>query len=134
MGKSTAWARSPLKPGDGVLDVFHLQVTFTNELTPEQFERFVSDHLENRDSPFKLGGYVTRRGPTKAHMNAYCGHGWCTFIMEVTSEGITAVFNGTPPNITLYQFLVNIREHLTPHSLVSIDADSLWDANTAGSV
>ena len=76
-----------------------LTIRFRQPLNERAFNRFVSLALERWNSRFRIGGYVTRRGPTKVHMVAVDRHLWQPLLLEATSRQLLAVLpHGTCGN------------------------------------
>ena len=53
-----------------------LTILFNEPLSEATFNRFVELGLRRRTSRFRIGGYITRRGPTKVHLAAIDHHLW----------------------------------------------------------
>ena len=91
-----------------------LVIDFGTTLSEPLFDRFVDLALERRTSPFRIGGFVTRLGPTKAHVVAVDRHLWQPFLLEVTSQHLLAVLpHGTCGN-TVHRLVVNVQRGLAP--------------------
>lgn len=91
-----------------------LVIDFDEPLSEPLFNRFVELALERRTSRFRIGGFVTRRGPTKAHVVAVDRHLWQPFLLEVTSRHLLAVLpHGTCGN-TVHRLVANVQRELAP--------------------
>ena len=91
-----------------------LVIDFGEPLSEPLFNRFVELALERRTSRFRIGGFVTRRGPTKAHVVAVDRHLWQPFLLEVTSRHLLAVLpHGTCGN-TVHRLVANVQRELAP--------------------
>ena len=91
-----------------------LVIDFGEPLSEPLFNRFVELALERRTSRFRIGGFVTRRGPTKAHVVAIDRHLWLPFLLEATSEHLLAVLpHGTCGN-TVHRLVTNVQRELAP--------------------
>ena len=89
-------------------------IQFRQPLSEATFNRFVDLGLKRRTSRFRIGGYVTRRGPTKVHVGAIDRHLWQPFLLEVTSKQLVAVLpRGTCGN-TIHRLVTNIQRLLDP--------------------
>ena len=91
-----------------------LVIDFGEPLSEPLFNRFVELALERRTSRFRIGGFVTRRGPTKAHVVAVDRHLWQPFLLEATSRHLLAVLpQGTCGN-TVHRLVTNVQRELAP--------------------
>jgi len=91
-----------------------LVIEFGEPLSEPLFNRFVELALERRTSRFRIGGFVTRRGPTKAHVVAVDRHLWQPFLLEATSQHLLAVLpHGTCGN-TVHRLVTNVQRELAP--------------------
>ncbi|WP_420438181.1 hypothetical protein [Candidatus Poriferisodalis sp.] len=89
-------------------------IGFRQPLSEATFNRFVDLGLERRTSRLRIGGYVTRRGPTKVHVAAIDRHLWQPFLLEVTSKQLVAVLpRGTCGN-TIHRLVTNVQRLLDP--------------------
>ena len=89
-------------------------IQFRQPLSEATFNRFVDLGLERRTSRFRIGGYVTRHGPTKVHVAAIDRHLWQPFLLEVTSKQLVAVLpRGTCGN-TIHRLVTNVQRLLDP--------------------
>lgn len=78
------------------------------------FARFVDLGLKRRTSRFRIGGYVTWRGPTKVHVAAIDRHLWQPFLLEATSSQLVAVLpRGTCGN-TIHRLVTNVQRLVDP--------------------
>lgn len=92
-----------------------ITIRFSQPLNDETFARFVDLGLKRRTSRFRIGGYVTWRGPTKVHVAAIDRHLWQPFLLEVTSRQLTAVLpHGTCGN-TIHRLVTNVQRWLDPN-------------------
>ena len=91
-----------------------LTISFREPLTGATFDRFVNLALRRRNSRLRIGGFVTRRGPTKAHVVAVDRHLWQPFLLEVTNRQLQAVLpSGTCGN-TVHRLVTNVQRELSP--------------------
>ncbi len=91
-----------------------LAIDFGEPLSEPLFSRFVELALERRTSRFRIGGFVTRRGPTKAHVVAVDRHLSQPFLLEATSQHLLAVLpHGTCGN-TVHRLVTNVQRELAP--------------------
>ena len=91
-----------------------LTIQFSNPLSSETFDRFVDLGLKRRTSRFRIGGYITRHGPTKIHVAAIDRHLWQPLLMELTSKQLSVVLpHGTCGN-TVHRLVTNIQRTLDP--------------------
>lgn len=105
-----------------------LTIRFGEQLSEETFDRFVSLALERWTSRFRIGGYVTRRGPTKVHMAAIDRHLWQPLLLEVTSRQMLAVLpRGTCGN-TIHRLVTNVQRYLDPNVDVWLGSESYESA------
>lgn len=89
-------------------------IQFSNPLTSATFDRFVDLGLRRRTSRFRIGGYITRHGPTKIHMAAIDRHLWQPLLLELTSKQLLVVLpNGTCGN-TIHRLVTNVQRTLDP--------------------
>ena len=90
-------------------------IRFGQPLDVPTFDRFVELGLQRRTSRFRVGGYLTRRGPTKVHMAAIDRHLWQPFLLEATSKQLLGVLpRGTCGN-TVHRLVTNVQRHLDPN-------------------
>ena len=91
-----------------------LTIEFGEPLKEPVFNRFVELAFQRRTSRFRIGGFVTRRGPTKAHVVAVDRHLWQPFLLEATSSHLLAVLpRGTCGN-TVHRLVTNVQRELDP--------------------
>lgn len=89
-------------------------IRFRQPLSEPTFRRFVDLGLRRRTSLFRIGGYITERGPTKVHVAAIDRHLWQPFLLEATSRQIMAVLpRGTCGN-TIHRLVTNVQRLLDP--------------------
>jgi hypothetical protein len=89
-------------------------IRFGNPLSASTFERFVKLGLQRKTSRLRIGGYLHRRGPTKAHLAAIDRHLWQPFLLEATTRQILAVLpQGTCGN-TIHRMVTNVQRFLDP--------------------
>lgn len=103
--------------GDDAFTVKGAPVTirFSQPLHEDTFARFVDLGLKRRTSKLRIGGYITRRGPTKVHVAAIDRHLWQPFLLEATSRQLTAVLpRGTCGN-TIHRLVTNVQRWLDPN-------------------
>lgn len=99
-------------------------IQFSNPLTSTTFDRFVDLGLKRRTSRFRIGGYITRHGPTKIHMSAIDRHLWQPLLLELTSKQLLAVLpNGTCGN-TIHRLVTNVQRSLDPKVNVWLGSES----------
>ena len=105
-----------------------LTIRFGEPLSKPTFDRFVSLALERWTSRFRIGGYVTRRGPTKVHMAAIDRHLWQPLLLEVTSRHMLGVLpRGTCGN-TIHRLVTNVQRYLDPNVDVWLGNESYASA------
>ncbi len=89
-------------------------IQFSNPLSSATFDRFVDLGLKRRTSRFRIGGYITRHGPTKIHMAAIDRHLWQPLLLELTSKQLLVVLpHGTCGN-TIHRLVTNVQRSLDP--------------------
>ena len=89
-------------------------IRFSEPLSEATFNRFVDLALRRRTSRFRIGGYVTQRGPTKVHLAGIDRHLWQPFLLEATSQHLLAVLpQGTCGN-TIHRLVTNVQRSLDP--------------------
>ena len=92
-----------------------LTILFNEPLSEATFNRFVELGLRRRTSRFRIGGYITRRGPTKVHLAAIDHHLWQPFLLEATSKHLLGVLpKGTCGN-TIHRLVTNVQRYLDPN-------------------
>ena len=90
-------------------------IIFSEPLSKATFDRFVNLGLQRQRSLFRIGGYVTRRGPTKVHLAAIDHHLWQPFLLEATNEHLIVVLpRGTCGN-TIHRLVTNVQRYLDPN-------------------
>jgi hypothetical protein len=105
-----------------------LTIRFGEPLSEPTFNRFVSLALERWTSRFRIGGFVTRRGPTKVHMAAIDRHLWQPLLLEVTSRQLLGVLpRGTCGN-TIHRLVTNVQRYLDPNVEVWLGNESYRSA------
>ena len=105
-----------------------LTIRFNRALSEPTFDRFISLALERWTSRFRIGGYVTRRGPTKVHMAAIDRHLWQPLLLEVTNKQMLAVLpRGTCGN-TIHRLVTNVQRYLDPSVDVWLGDESYQSA------
>ena len=72
---------------------------FSDQLGERTFNRFVDLALRRRTSRFRIGGYVTRRGPTKVHPAGIDHHLWQPFLLRATSHHLLGSYRRGPAAI-----------------------------------
>lgn len=91
-----------------------LTIRFSEQLSEATFNRFVDLALRRRTSRFRIGGYITRRGPTKVHLAGIDRHLWQPFLLEATSHHLLALLpQGTCGN-TVHRLVTNVQRYLDP--------------------
>ncbi len=92
-----------------------IMIRFHEPLSEATFNRFVDLGLQRKTSRFRIGGYLTQRGPTKVHLAAIDRHLWQPFLMEVTSKQLLGVLpSGTCGN-TIHRLVTNVQRYLNPN-------------------
>lgn len=105
-----------------------LTIRFRQPLSEQTFNRFVSLALERWNSRFRIGGYVTRRGPTKVHMVAVDRHLWQPLLLEATDRQLLAILpHGTCGSI-VHRLVTNVQRHLDPGISVWLGSESYESA------
>jgi len=103
-------------------------IRFGEPLSEATFNRFVDLGLQRRTSRFRIGGYVTRRGPTKVHMAAIDRHLWQPFLLEATSRQMLVVLpRGTCGN-TVHRLVTNVQRYLDPSAKVWLGSEPYEEA------
>ncbi len=110
------WVDTTEVEGDGFrVDGAPVTIRFRQPLGAATFARFVDLGLKRRTSRFRIGGYVTWRGPTKVHVAAIDRHLWQPFLLEATSSQLIAVLpRGTCGN-TIHRLVTNVQRLLDPN-------------------
>lgn len=91
-----------------------LTIRFSEKLLEPTFKRFVDLALRRRTSPFRIGGYIKERGPTKVQLAGIDHHLWQPFLLEATSRHLLLVLpSGTCGN-TIHRLVTNVQRHLDP--------------------
>ena len=89
-------------------------IRFREPLTRATFKRFVDLALRRRTSRFRIGGYITQRGPTKVHLAGIDRHLWQPFLLEATNQHLLAVLpQGTCGN-TIHRLVTNVQRYVDP--------------------
>ncbi|WP_419841129.1 hypothetical protein [Candidatus Poriferisodalis sp.] len=89
-------------------------IRFSQPIAESTFNRFVESGLQRRNSPLRIGGYLTRRGPTKVHLAAIDRHLWQPLLLEVTCKQILGVLpRGTCGN-TVHRLVTYVQRHIDP--------------------
>ena len=88
---------------------------FGEPLSEHAFNRFVEWGIKREANPFRIGGYVTRRGPTKIHLAGIDHHLWQPFLLEATSKHLIAVFPMGVCGNTVHRLVVNTQRYLDPN-------------------
>ena len=89
-------------------------IHFSEQQSEPTFNRFIDLALRRRTSRFRIGGYVTRRGPTKVHLAGIDRHLWQPFLLEATSRHLLLVLpRGTCGN-TIHRLVTNVQRTLDP--------------------
>ena len=89
-------------------------IRFSEQLSETTFNRFVDLALRRRTSRFRIGGYITERGPTKVHLAGIDHHLWQPFLLEATSRHLLVVLpRGTCGN-TIHRLVTNVQRYLDP--------------------
>jgi len=110
------WVDTTEAGEDGfILNGAPVTICFHEPLSEATFNRFVDLGLQRQTSRFRIGGYATRKGPTKVHLTAIDRHLWQPFLMEVTSKHILGVLpSGTCGN-TIHRLVTNVQRYLNPN-------------------
>ncbi len=102
-------------------------IRFSAQLSEPTFKRFVDLALRRRTSRFRLGGYITERGPTKVHLAGIDRHLWQPFLLEATSRQLLLVLpRGTCGN-TIHRLVTNIQRYLDPRVDVWLGSETYRD-------
>lgn len=110
-----------------------ITIRFHEPLSEATFNRFIDLGLQRRTSRFRIGGYLTRRGPTKVHLAAIDRHLWQPFLMEATSKQLLEVLpSGTCGN-TIHRLVTNVQRYLNPRIDVWL-ASKLYAETVADSI
>ena len=105
-----------------------LTIRFSEPLSAPTFERFVDLALRRRTSRFRIGGYITERGPTKVHLAGIDRHLWQPFLLEATSRHLLVVLpRGTCGN-TIHRLVTNVQRYLDPKVEVWLGSERYEDA------
>lgn len=121
---------------DAGLDGYHVRgapvlIRFSEPLSAPTFDRFVALALQRKTSRFRIGGYLTRRGPTKVQLAAIDRHLWQPFLLEATATQLLAVLpEGTCGN-TIHRMVTNVQRLLDPHVQVWLGSEPYEDAVAA---
>lgn len=109
------WVDTTEVDGDGfTVSGAPVTIRFRQPLNEATFARFVDLGLRRRTSRFRIGGYVTWRGPTKVHVAAIDRHLWQPFLLEATSSQLIAVLpRGTCGN-TIHRLVTNVQRLVDP--------------------
>lgn len=109
------WVDTTEVDGDGfTVSGAPVTIRFRQPLSEATFARFVDLGLKRRTSRFRIGGYVTWRGPTKVHVAAIDRHLWQPFLLEATSSQLIAVLpRGTCGN-TIHRLVTNVQRLVDP--------------------
>lgn len=109
------WVNTTEVDGDGfTVSGAPVTIRFRRPLNEATFARFVDLGLKRRTSRFRIGGYVTWRGPTKVHVAAIDRHLWQPFLLEATSSQLIAVLpRGTCGN-TIHRLVTNVQRLVDP--------------------
>ena len=107
-----------------------LTIIFRRPLSEATFNRFVELGIQRSTSRFRIGGYVTRRGPTKIHLAGIDHHLWQPFLLEATSKHLIGVLpRGTCGN-TIHRLVTNVQRFLDPKVDVWLGDEKYEDAVT----
>ncbi len=109
------WVNTTQAGDDGYsLSGAALTIRFSEQLNEPTFNRFVDLALRRRTSRFRIGGYITRRGPTKVHLTGIDRHLWQPFLLEATSHHLFGILpHGTCGN-TIHRLVTNVQRYLDP--------------------
>ncbi len=89
-------------------------IRFSQSLSEATFNRFIEFGLQRRNSRLRIGGYLTRHGPTKVHLAAIDRHLWQPLLLEVTSKQLLGVLpRGTCGN-TVHRLVTNVQRYIDP--------------------
>jgi hypothetical protein len=89
-------------------------LSFSEPLDEVTFDRWLNDAFGRRRNRFRTAGYVTRLGPTKAHVAAVDRHLWQPFLLEATARQLLLVLpDGTCGN-TVHRLVTNVQRWLDP--------------------
>lgn len=91
-----------------------ITIQFSQELSEETFNKFVTYGLQRRNSMLKIGGYIHRRGPRKIHLSAIDRHLWQPFLLEATTKHILVLLpRGTCGN-TIHRLVTYVQRFVSP--------------------
>ena len=115
LAEERLWVETTQVGEDGLsLSGAPVTIRFRQPLSEATFNRFVKLGLERRRSRFRIGGYITRRGPTKIHLAGIDHHLWQPFLLEATSKHLIGVLpRGTCGN-TIHRLVTNVQRYLDP--------------------
>ena len=105
-----------------------MSLQFHKPLSQETFDRFVDLGLQRRRSRFKIGGYLSHRGPTKVHMAAFDRHLWQPFLLEATSKQLLLVLPQGICGNTVHRLVTNVQRYLDPKVEVWLGSQSYKSA------
>ena len=98
-------------------------IIFSEPLSEATFNRFIEFGIRRKRSLFRIGGFITRRGPTKIHLAGIDHHLWQPFLLEATNSHLIAVLpRGTCGN-TIHRLVTNVQRYLDPNVEVWLGSD-----------
>ena len=103
-------------------------IRFGEQLPEKTFNRFVEYALRRHTSRFRIGGYVTRRGPTKVHLAGIDRHLWQPLLLEATSHHLLGVLPQGTCGSTIHRLVTNVQRYLDPKVDVWLGSQRYEDA------
>ena len=131
LAENRLWVEAAPVGQDGLsLSGAPLTIIFRRPLSQATFNRFVELGIQRINSRFRIGGYVTSRGPTKIHLAGIDHHLWQPFLLEATSKHLIGVLpRGTCGN-TIHRLVTNVQRFLDPKVDVWLGDEKYEDAIT----
>ena len=110
-----------------------LTIKFSKPLSPTTFERFIDLGFRRKSSRLRIGGFISKHGPTKVHITAIDRHLWQPLLLEVTSKQILGLLpRGTCGN-TVHRLVTNVQQDLDPNVEVWLGSET-YDSAVASSM
>lgn len=101
-----------------------LTIKFSKPLSQTTFERFIDLGFRRKSSRLRIGGFISKHGPTKVHITAIDRHLWQPLLLEVTSKQILGVLpKGTCGN-TIHRLVTNVQQDLDPNVEVWLGSET----------
>ena len=105
-----------------------ITIQFSQELSEETFNKFVTYGLQRRNSMLRIGGYLHRRGPRKIHLSAIDRHLWQPFLLEATTKHILVLLpRGTCGN-AIHRLVTYVQRFISPKINVWLGNELYQDA------